>query len=171
MGRRGEDLAQRFRQALERRDALRRHEEEQRARHLEAQRQERTALFEDLAAFGQAIGHLAVEHGEQGVTFRLGDRFLAFEPQGEGEAVRVTFTDVGDEAHRLYRQPELGLRWVWARRHRAGEDRLPLFDQGLENLMIHALKVPAPSDVLAGDPGSTLEDVVPKSLEDRKRDL
>jgi len=162
MGRRGRDLADRFRSALDAAEAERRRQEEEQQRRLAEGRKERVALMKDLAEVGRAIEHLAVSEQDGGVTFRFNDRFLHFEPMGEGDRVRVTFDDAGDGEHRLYREPGLGNRWVWSMRRRGREDRLPLFDNGLEELLVLALKLPRPREVATSPQAQpTLDEAVP----------
>lgn len=172
MGERGRDLAARFRQALEAAEHERLEREKEQAQRLAEGRKEREDLLDDLAAFGQAIGHLAVQRHEGGVTFRHGDRYLHFEPMGEGERLRIEFEGIGDEEHRLYREPELGSKWVWLLRRKGREDRLPLFDAGLEELLVLALKLPKPGHAVAVAPQPTMDDLVPaKKTDDGKRSL
>lgn len=162
MGRRGSDLAARFRRALDAAETERLRREEERQQRLLEGRKEREQLFDDLASLGEAMGHLAVQRHEGGVTFRYNDRFLHFEPMGEGDRVRVSFDDIGEDEHRLYQEPGLGNRWVWSLRRRGREDRLPLFDTGLEELLVFALKLPHPDEIETHVvPGPTLDDVVP----------
>src|SRR5690606_9202927 len=122
----------------------------------------RDELFDDLAVFGETIGHVVVQRAEGGLTLRWNDRFLHFEPTGEGDRVRVTFDDIGEDDHRLYREPGLGNKWVWVVRRRGREDRLPLFDMGLEELLVLGLKLPRPDDVAASMASKlSLDDAVP----------
>jgi hypothetical protein len=162
MGRRGSDLAARFRRALDAAEVERKRREDQREERLAKGREERDRLFDDLASLGEAMGHVAVQRHEGGVTFRFSDRFLHFEPMGEGDRVRVTFDDVGEDEHRLYQESGLGNRWVWSLRRRGREDRLPLFDTGLEELLVLTLKLPHPNEIETHVvPGPTLDDAVP----------
>ncbi|MBW1877114.1 MAG: hypothetical protein JRI25_00625 [Deltaproteobacteria bacterium] len=125
-------------------------------------RQERERLFDDLTSLGEAMGHVAVQRHDGGVTFRFSDRFLHFEPMGEGDRVRVTFDGIGEDEHRLYQESGLGNRWVWSLRRRGREDRLPLFDAGLEELLVLTLKLPHPNEIETHVvPGPTLDDAVP----------
>ena len=72
---------------------------------------------------------------------------LTFAPVGEADRVGVTFTgQPAHEHHELYRQPELDDRWIWSRRRVKREDRLPLFDEGLEELLVRGLGLPRPGD-------------------------
>ena len=171
MSDRGRDLAARFRAALDHAEHERRSKEEERLRKLEDGRRERDALLADLAAFGEALGHVAVQRHDGGVTFRWADRYLHFEPMGEGDRVRIEFEGVGEDEHRLYREPELGMKWVWLLRRKGREDRLPLFDSGLEELLVLALKLPKPDFTAAPPPQPSLDDIVPGPKDDGKRNL
>jgi hypothetical protein len=170
MGRRGRELAERFRTALDTAEAERRRQEEEQQRRLAEGSQEREALLKDLADIGRSIGHIAVSEQDGGITFRYNERFLHFEPMGEGDRVRVTFDDMGDDEHRLYREPALGNRWVWSMRRRGREDRLPLFDNGLEELLVLGLKLPRPGEVaVTAQVQPTLEAAIPspRKIEDQ----
>ena len=174
MARRGDDLAGRCKAALDSAASEARRQEEDRQRQLAEGRKERDALFEDLAAFGQAVGHIATQRAETGVTFRYQDRYIHFEPMGEGERLKVTFDGIGDDEHRLYRETALGSKWVWVVRRRGREDRLPFWEAGLEELLVLALKLPRPGET--GPPAAqpTLDDAVPKALvdtDDKKKSL
>ena len=162
MGERGRNLAARFKRALDVEKTEHRRREEDRERRLAEARRERAGLLEDLAAIGEAIGHIAVQRDDGAVTFRHAERYLHFEPMGEGERVRVEFEGSKGEEHRLYREAELGNRWVWVLRRQGREDRLPLFDAGLEELLVLALGLPRPGEVAASArPTATLEDAIP----------
>jgi hypothetical protein len=73
-------------------------------------------------------------------------RELAFVALGDGDRVAVKFDSEGAHEHRLYREPALADRWVWARIRRGTtvEERLPLFDAGLEELAVRGLGLPRP---------------------------
>jgi hypothetical protein len=147
----GSRLAARFRQAVTDREAERRRAEDEAARAMEQARRARTELLADLRAFAREIGAVEAVPDGDGLTLRYGERFVHFEPEGDRDRVRVEVEGAGDEEHYLYRQPELGDRWVYARRRRLREDRMPLFDQGLEDLLVRGLGLPPPADV-APDP-------------------
>jgi hypothetical protein len=110
---------------------------------LASARAARAQLFDDLDAFAAVIDTVASARQGESLILRHGDRFLHLEPMGEAERVRVTFSGSEGEDHRLYREPELADRWVWAfTRKRRGEERLPFFDEGLEELLVLALHLP-----------------------------
>ena len=152
MAQRGSDLASRLKTALDEEEAAAARAEEERQRRLEAAKEAREALLDDLAAFGEAVGHLAVQRSADGLVLRRGERFLAFEPMGEADRVRVTFTGSEGQEHRLDREPALQDRWVWSFTRRRRADRLPLFDTGLEELLVLALQVPRVTPVEEEDP-------------------
>ncbi|TNE91228.1 MAG: hypothetical protein EP330_06175 [Deltaproteobacteria bacterium] len=141
--RRGAGLAQRMKAKLQAEEEAKARAIAERERRLAAARAARDELFLDLEAFADVLEPIA--HARQGETLvlRRGDRFLQLEPMGEGERVRVTFTGSEGEDHRLYREAALGDRWVWSfTRRRRGEERMPLFDDGLEELLVLALELP-----------------------------
>lgn len=145
MGERRSRLATRFKRAVEKAEDAR--EESQRSA-AELERQSRLAraeLFADLEALANEIGFLTVQRSKQGLTLRYRERFLHFAPQGVGE-VLVEFEGTGDDEHRLYREAELDHRWVHHRKRRFREHRVPLFDQGIEDLLVAALGLPRPDD-------------------------
>lgn len=146
MRRKGSGLAARFRRAFASEDeARRRSEQEQQARALAA-RAARSELFQDLAAFAEETGFVRAQLEDEGVTLRYLERFLHFAAKGPADEVSVEFEGAPDEQHAVYREAQLGDRWVWVARKRGREDRQPLFDTGLEQLLVRALGLPKPTD-------------------------
>lgn len=148
--RRGSNLAQRMKEKLEEEENAKARALAEREARLTKARAARAELFDDLEAFAAVLEPVACARQANGLVLRRGDRFLHLEPMGEADRVRITFTGSENEDHRLYREPALGDRWVWSftRRHR-GEERLPLFDDGLEELLVLSLQLPrvsAPED-------------------------
>ena len=117
----------------------------------------RAELFDEVEALANEIGSLGVQRTRQGLTLRYRERYLHFGPEGRGD-VLVEFEGTGDDVHRLYREQELGARWVYVRKQRFREVRLPLFDQGVEDLLVTALGLPRPDD---GDEGGAVEGGAP----------
>lgn len=154
MSERRSRLADRFRRAVEAEHEAEAESAAAAKRAAEAQRVARAELLEDLAALANAIGFLDVKREGEGLTLRYRERHLHFAPIGEAD-VRVEFEGTGDDEHRLYRQAELGHRWVHLHRRRHREDRLPLFDQGIENLLVTALGLPRPDDDAPIDEGGS----------------
>ena len=62
----------------------------------------------------------------------------------DGAGVDVRSEAFGDDAVRLYREPELGDRWVASLRRSGHEQRVLLYDQGLEELLVTGLGLPRP---------------------------
>jgi hypothetical protein len=151
MANKGSGLAARLRAAVEQDAEHRDAAEQERLQRLDVARRARAVLFDDLQAFGGELGFAEVARGPHGdppveaVTFRRGEHWLRFEAVGDEGEVRVDFGARDEKAmHRVYREPALEDRWIWVRRRRTREDRLPLFDQGLELLLVHALDLPSP---------------------------
>lgn len=145
MARKGKALAARFKAAFE---AKRREEEERsRSQDDELARKARSELFADLLDFAQATGFLQAKPAEDGVELSFEGRQLRFLAQGQADGVEVQWQGrpPGSEAS-LYREPLLGHRWIWRYRRGGREHRVPLFDQGLEVLLIEALELPEPED-------------------------
>ena len=151
MRRKGASLAARFRRAIRSERDERAEQERARELALEAAREARDSLFVELAEFARAVEFLSVEQTQAGLILRFSEggesRELTFAPVGEADRVGVTFTgQPAHEHHELYRQPELDDRWIWSRRRVKREDRLPLFDEGLEELLVRGLGLPRPGD-------------------------
>ena len=148
--RRGGKLAERMQRKLEEEEVRKAREEEARQAVLARARAERERLFEDLEAFAGVLDSVHCgQHGEA-LVLRRGERFVQFEPMGTAERVRVSFTGSEGEDHRFYQEANLSNRWVWAHSgKRRSEERVPLFDEGLERLMVRALELPP---VLGSDP-------------------
>jgi len=165
MTRPGSELASRFRAVVGALEARRQREEDDRRRRLEQGRAARDALLTDLLAFGEAIGHVVTARDAEtgAVSLSFGERELVFEGVGDGDKVKITVTGASRDEHRLYREAELGHRWVWRFRRAGQEERMPLFDAGLEELMVGGLGLPRPDG--SGDPvgagAGSLDDLVP----------
>ena len=165
MARPGQELASRFRGVLETLEARNKQEALRRVAFLQEATEARRALLDDLGAFAEAVGHLQVQakSHDDGLTIRYQDRFLHFVPIGEADRIKVHFTGADQEEHRVYREAELGNRWVLVSKRSGREERAPLFDDGLEELLVRALELPRPSEVRDVVPveTATLEDVIP----------
>lgn len=142
----GSGLAARLRAAMEQQESARQTEASAVEAARSAARLERDSLFTTLIDFGAQLPFIDVTRTAAGVLFVNGDRHLEFIEDGDID-VTLRFTGCDDrEAHRVYRELALDGRWVWQRVRGAREDRLPLFDQGLEVLMVHALGLPDPDE-------------------------
>ncbi|HHO54143.1 MAG TPA: hypothetical protein ENK18_25550 [Deltaproteobacteria bacterium] len=145
MAQRRSGLAARFRKAVTDAQRARQQSEDATRRAIEAARRARVELLEELEAIAREIGFLSAQRSRDGLTLRYQERYLHLALEGDGE-LRVEFEGTGDDVHRLFRQAELGDRWVYSRRRRTREDRVPLFDQGLEELFVTALGMPRPGE-------------------------
>lgn len=145
MGERRRNLASRFKRAVEKAEDARQQSERSAQEAARLAETARTELFDDLEALGRDIGVLDVQRTAKGVTLRYRERYLHFAPDGDGD-VTVEFEGAGDDVHRLYRQAELGHRWVHLRKRRFRELRVPLFDEGIEDLLVTALGLPRPDE-------------------------
>jgi hypothetical protein len=144
-GRPGQGLAARFRRALSDREETQRRVDEEDRRGREEAQEARRRLLHELESFASDIGVVRVTRGEDGLTFHYGDQALSFRPEGDGDRVRVEGGLLRDAQAMVFRQPELDYRWVYSRRKRSGEDRVPLFDLGLEHLLVAGLGLPDPT--------------------------
>lgn len=107
-------------------------------------RARRVALMEDLARFGRAVVHLEVREGPIGLLLRRGPRVLHFLPLGPADVVSVRGSGLVTGNHRLVWHPDFG-GWAWGLFNRDHRERyLPLFDEGLEELVRRTLHVPEP---------------------------
>jgi len=153
MAKRGKGLVARFRRAVRAEERARADDEARRQQELERARVARDELLVDLGDIARdlALGPVTVRPEE--VVFHRGDRTLGFHSDDTDERVEVEirFTGQGDASFRLYREPQLADRWVLAFTRRGRAHRLPLFDQGLEELLILALDLPRPGDDDGGD--------------------
>lgn len=150
---RGSRLAARFRKAVQDEQSARRDAEQEARRRLEEARAAREALLAELATLVREIGVVEVRPGPDGLTLRYRERHVHLAPKGDQDRIDVEFDGQGDEQHWLYRQAELGGRWVYARKRRHRDDRLPLYDAGLEELLVRGLGLPPPAaDAPAEDP-------------------
>jgi hypothetical protein len=150
---------------MHRLEEQRKRDEDARAKRLLEAQGARAELLDNLGAFAEAVGHLKVQakSHDEGLTIRYLDQFIHFVPKGEGDRVEVIFGGSDGQEHRLYREPELNNRWIWVASQGGREDRLPLFDQGLEELLVRGLDLPRPAEGMDDVPvdTATLEDVIP----------
>ncbi|MEN0065054.1 MAG: hypothetical protein AAGA48_23125 [Myxococcota bacterium] len=145
MGERRSRLASRFKKAVEKAEDARQDRERSAAEAEQLAQAARDELFGELQALAKDIGFLTVQRTKQGLTLRYGERYLHFAPDGIGD-LTAEMEGTGDDVHRLYREAELGNRWVYLRKRRFRELRVPLFDQGIEELLVLALGLPRPEE-------------------------
>jgi hypothetical protein len=157
MSKKGSGLAARFRRAVQqRKTAVESAEAEQERLEAEAVAA-RLALFEELGAFAVSTGFLSAARDGDTLVLSHEGRSLRFEQAGRPEHVRVVPLPAAEgETHLLYRQVELGDRWIWQYHRGRREYRLPLFDDGLEELLVRGLGLPRPGEEEpeAADPGA-----------------
>ena len=146
MGDKGSGLAGRFRRAVKAREKAHQSEDQRREQRRSEAVKARRSLFGRLSEFASETGFIEVRNDSDGVTLRFEDRYLHFAPQGPLDRVRIEFEGMGDETHELYREEQLGDRWVWSATRRRREDLKPFWDEGLEALLIRALDLPEPAD-------------------------
>ena len=131
---RGHKLAAKLRQGIEERAAdvaARESEAAARQARLNTARQ---ALLDDLAAFGKAVGHLAVSRSRKRVVLGFEGASLRFQVQGPEDKLAVDGGDVVDGTS-VSLQAELN-RWIVHTPKPTGQgDQELLFDGGLERLM------------------------------------
>lgn len=174
MARRGSGLAARFKAAVEQAEAERSEEEVEAERRAAEAREERASLLEDLLVLGRELPIDASAREGEDVIWRRGAKQLRFAAADDDGSVSIDYSDrKEDDVQRLFRQQELGDRWVWSRLRRGRESRLPLFDQALELLLVHALGLPDPSAFAAqgAAPAHDHPDAGEDAPEGRKRNL
>jgi hypothetical protein len=158
-----EDLARRFKAALD----AEQHARDAAAARLSRSRAEaraaRASLFDDLAALGRAIGAVDVHADDDGVTLTFGEQRLAFLADGDGDRVRVAIGGVEGEPIRIFRHPEAEFAWVLSVGAPGAEAVEALFDRGLVHLLTEGLGLPAPlpSAPAAGRSQPPLDALVP----------
>lgn len=104
------------------------------------------ALMDELVAFAAATGHIEAECGPDELVLRYGARGLRFQRAGDGlEVFLLGWPNTG--VHRIEREPQLQHRWVLQFRKAGRDERMPLFDRGLEELMVEGLGIPRPAPV------------------------
>jgi len=153
MAKRSKGLIARFRRAVQSEEQAQREQQQAAERARARALADRAELLRELAEMGRELALGPVRHAQPGqegevVTLTRGDRTLSFTADDPEERVEVavSFEGQGDEMFRLYREPQLEERWVLSFTRRGRAHRLPLFDVGLEELLILALDLPRPSD-------------------------
>ena len=135
----GAGLAERFRRALVSEEEARREAAAAKQRADEEARAAAMQLIGDLVAFGEALSVVGVARTADGADLSHAGRVLRF-VRVDG-SVEARF---GEQKALLYREAQLGGRWVTVLPRRGREQRIPLFDQGLEELLVVGLGLPRP---------------------------
>jgi hypothetical protein len=142
---RGQSLAARLRAGIEDRAEARARESAERAEQKVRLMAERSRLFDDLVAFGNAVGHLTVSRTKTSLVIAYGGSKLRFEYSGQGDRVKVSGGDL-PKGIELALQAELQ-RWVVISPSLPGRtDQELLFDTGLGHLMEAALGLTTPAE-------------------------
>ncbi len=142
----GRTLAARFRQAHTQQQATREQQEAERARQEEAAKQAAASLLAELTGVARDLGFVQVKATAEALRMTQGERELAVrlaETPGELEAAG-SGGELSPFRGRLYREQALGAKWVLTFEHRRKEVRLPLFDAGLEELLVRGLGLERP---------------------------
>ena len=139
----GSRLADRLKAALDDAEAERTRITASKERRAQDGSKAREELLEELAGFAAAVGHLTSERVGEGISLSYQGRSVLFQPDGDGDRLRATFEGVASTTeHTLYRESALGDKWVWSFRRRGQEERMPLFDAGLQELLAMSLGLP-----------------------------
>ncbi len=142
----GRGLAARFRQAHTAKQAQQEAEAHQRARRDEAAQVAAASLLVELTQICRDLGFVRVRASKEGLLLahkgrelavRVGDLPGQLEVAGSGG-------EQGAFLGRLYQEVAIGAKWVLAFDHRRQEVRLPLFDAGLEELLVQGLGLERP---------------------------
>lgn len=144
----GRDLAKRFQAAIAREQNERKEAEHEKERRMEEARQARETLLAELRDVLVLIGGIAVEEvDEGGLACTYDGVTVAFRPKGQGDRVEIEWRADRPSrgfTHLLYRETELGGRWVYQRQRPGQDDRWALFDAGLERILVDGLGLPEP---------------------------
>ena len=143
-----EQLAARFKAALDDVEAGRRRRQEAEAQGRAAARAAREKLLSDLAEFAQAVGHITVGKADGRLTLAWGGQSLTFAEVGDAGLIRVVMGDDTADAEaspiRIYQHPRLDGAWVLGVMRDGIEDVEPLFEAGLVHLLAEGLGMPRP---------------------------
>ena len=145
MGRKGRDLAARFKSAMEDDASQRKGEQHARDARLEEGRRARDELFKDIEAFATAVGFVTAKRVTGGLRLSAGTKTLMLEEMGDGERVKLVFENSEKAQHRLFRMVDLD-RWVWSFLRYGREERMLFWDDGLEELCVIALGLARPGE-------------------------
>ena len=141
MGRdRGQSLAARLRAGIDSRNEEQAREKAEAAARVRLLGEERERLLGDLCAFGEAIGHLSVKRGKGTVDFVYERKKVRFKAIDNADRIRVSGGDLPDHTE-IAMQEELNL---WIVKSPVGLNRVeqdPLFDKGLERIMVLGLGI------------------------------
>jgi hypothetical protein len=138
-----DDLADRFRKALEDQEAA---IDVARTRPLLDVAEARAALFARLTSFAGLVQQIEARPSEDALRLVFGERAVCFTATNAG--VKVTYEGWPlTETHTAWPEPALDGRWVLEFRRLGRVEQMPLFERGLEELLVHGLGLPRPSAV------------------------
>jgi len=123
-------LASRFKAALE-------SAEEDALRAAEALKQAHEDLIDELKALAAELEIITVKKTKKRLTLTLGERSVVL-ALSDGERIDLSFQDSPPDTHLHFS----GREWVL----HLGEGQHPLFDEGLEELLVLGLGLPRPTD-------------------------
>ena len=104
----------------------------------------RTALFQRLATFAERVQQIDARQSDDSLVLTSGSRGIRFQPTTEGLVVTYEGWPVV-ETHTAWPERALDGRWV-LEFHRLGRvEQLPMFERGLEELLVHGLGLPRPA--------------------------
>jgi hypothetical protein len=141
-----DDLASRMRAAIDEQDANR-----SAARQAEAVESvdvaaARSDMFARMREFADSVGHIEAQSDDDTLLLSYGDRGVRFSADGNGVIVSLIGWP-GAEISRAWPESAMAGRWVLAFRRHGREEQMPLFERGLEELLVHGLGLPRPEAV------------------------
>ncbi len=137
-------LADRFKRALDKGEDERARDRQAAERRAAEEEAARTLLLDQLSEFAEAVGHVSFRRSAEGLVLRRGERGLRFLVEGNaGLKVQVEGWPAASD-HSLAREAALGDRWVLSFVKHGQTEKMPLFDRGLEELMVQGLGLPRP---------------------------
>ncbi|MFT7520477.1 MAG: hypothetical protein ACI9MC_002626 [Kiritimatiellia bacterium] len=143
--RRGSGLAQRLRANIDRKESDARSREDNRLRALQDARRERQELMVDLGSFAEDVGFF-VEREDDSLMFRRSDVWIQFDASSDDGKVAVVLGERRPVRYALVFEPGLK-KWVLnIRRKNGADERLILFDAGLEHLVCNVFDLEAAAE-------------------------
>lgn len=141
-----DDLATRMRAAIDEADAERSATRQAAAAEAIDDGAARMELFDRLREFADRIGVIEAISDDDTLIFVYGDRRVRFSADGAGVIVTPEGWP-GAETSRAWPEAALSGRWVLEFRRHARDEQMPLFERGLEEILVHGLGMPRPEAV------------------------
>jgi hypothetical protein len=139
-------LARRVRASVEAGGRSSQEEQEARRRRREAGEAARKALLEELVRFAESTGAVVAAWEGEVLVWSANGRTVRFDPAGSADRLKVTWRESWTHEGRLYREEELGDRWVLAWGAPPREERVILVEAGLVRLLVTGLGLPEPAE-------------------------